>query len=186
MSGFAPTPRTSGCSGPVRIALERQMSLPIVLLSAADAGAIEAHLLRLNADDRSTRFTAGVVPDAAIARYVAGIAFDRDHLIGALDEEGRLVAFAHGCVYAVPGRSEVEVAFSVDVACRKLGLATALMAALRVAAERSGVDAVVAMCLARNAAMRRVLAGAGMRVELEDGEVHARWVAGRPAEALAA
>jgi RimJ/RimL family protein N-acetyltransferase len=153
------------------------MSYSILTLNRAEAGAIEAHLLQLNEADRSTRFTAGVVPDAAIARYVAGIPFERDHAIGAVDGEGRLIAFAHGCVYEVGGRTNVEVAFSVDVAWRNLGLATALMAALREAAERGGAEAVVAMCLARNAAMRRVFAHAGMEVEVDAGEVHARCAA---------
>lgn len=150
------------------------MTLPVVVLTAAHAAAVEAHLLRLDAGARSLRFAAGLVTDDTVRRYVAGIDPDRDVVLGAFDRNGTLVAVAHGCVYEVRGRTRIEAAFSVDAPWRGLGLATALMAELRDHAERIGAESLVAMCLARNAAMRRVFAHAGMQTEQEDGEVHAR------------
>ena len=96
------------------------MTLPVVVLTAAHAAAVEAHLLRLDAGARSLRFAAGVVTDDTVHRYVAGIDHGRDVVLGAFDRNGTLVAVAHGCVYEVRGRTRVEAAFSVDAPWRAL------------------------------------------------------------------
>jgi GNAT superfamily N-acetyltransferase len=149
------------------------MSLPIQMLEAADAGRIEDHLLRLAPADRSLRFAAGLVVDETIRRYVRGIRFGTDAVLGVFDASAELVAFAHGCVYKVGERARVEVAFSVDVEWRGRGLGTALMAQARSFAESIGADSVVGMCLARNGPMRRIFAAASMTMTREDDEVHA-------------
>jgi RimJ/RimL family protein N-acetyltransferase len=149
------------------------MSLPIRALEAADAARIERHLLRLTPADRSLRFAGGVVTDDAIRRYVAGIRFGTDAVLAVLDDSGAVVALAHGCVYRVGQGAHVEVAFSVDLERRGKGLASDLMAAMRRFAESIGAESVVAMCLARNLPMRRILANAGMAMTREEDEVHA-------------
>jgi GNAT superfamily N-acetyltransferase len=148
------------------------MSLPITVLQAADAARIEDHLLRLDPVDRSLRFAAGVVTDETIRRYVAGIRFGTDAVLG-VEEGGALIAFAHGCVYSVGKRARVEVAFSVDARRRGEGIASALMAQTRRFAESIGAHSVLGMCLARNAPMRQIFANAGMTMTREDDEVHA-------------
>ena len=152
------------------------MSLPIRTLNAADSARIEAHLLRLAPADRSLRFAAGLVTDETIRRYVAGIRFGTDAVLGMVDDGGDVVAFAHGCVYSVGKRSRVEVAFSVDAERRGKGLGSALMAEARRFAESIGAHSVLGMCLARNAAMRQIFANAGMTLTREDDEVHASCV----------
>ncbi|MEO8310008.1 MAG: GNAT family N-acetyltransferase [Caldimonas sp.] len=149
------------------------MSLPIRALQAADVIPIEEHLLRLDPVDRSLRFAAGVVTDETIRRYVAGIRFGTDAVLGVVDSAGKLVAFAHGCVYSVGKRARVEVAFSVDANQRGKGIASSLMAEARRFAQSIGAHSVLGMCLARNLPMRRIFANAGMAMTREDDEVHA-------------
>lgn len=149
------------------------MSLPIVRLRALDAAVFELHLSRLSAPDRSLRFAAGIVGDETLRRYVAGIDFERDIVLGIRDEAGTLVACAHGCVYTVAGRLRIEAAFSVDVALRRCGLCMRLMTALERYAEGLGAESLLAMCVARNQPMRRCFERAGMRISREEDEVHA-------------
>ena len=104
------------------------MSLPIRALDLADGARIEDHLLRLSPADRSLRFAAGVVTDETIRRYVAGIRFGSDAVLGIVDERGELVAFAHGCVYSVGKPARVKVAFNVDAGRRGRGWGAGLMA----------------------------------------------------------
>ena len=118
------------------------MSFPITVLRAADAARIEHHLLRLDPADRSLRFAAGVVTDDTIRRYVKGIRFGHDAVLGVVDAGGELVAFAHGCVYSVGKRARVEVAFSVDAGRRGQGIGSALMAQTRRFAESIGAHSV--------------------------------------------
>jgi RimJ/RimL family protein N-acetyltransferase len=149
------------------------MSLPILRLCALDAPALEAHMLRLSEQDRSLRFAAGLVTDETVRRYVAGIDFERDLVLGIVDSDGTLVACAHGCVYTVAGKLRIEAAFSVDAALRRSGLCARLMAALEHGAQAMRAEALVAMCVARNLPMRRCFERAGMRTSREEDEVHA-------------
>lgn len=149
------------------------MSLPIRALERADAARIEEHLLRLWPADRSLRFAAGVVTDETIGRYVGGIRFGVDAVLGNVDERGAVVALAHGSVYRVGESIRVEVAFSVDAERRGRGLGTELMAAARRFAESISADSMVAMCVARNLPMRRIFASAGMTMTRADDEVNA-------------
>ncbi len=151
------------------------MFLPIRVLQAVDAARIEEHLLRLEPVDRSLRFAAGVVTDETIRRYVAGIRFGTDAVLGMVDAGGELVAFAHGCVYTVGKRARVEVAFSVDADQRGKGIGSSLMAEARLFAESIGAHSMLGMCFARNAPMRHIFANAGMTITREDDEVHACW-----------
>ena len=149
------------------------MSLPIRVLECVDAALIEEHLLRLAPTDRSLRFAAGVVTDETIRRYVAGIRFGTDAVLGIVDAGGELVAFAHGCVYTVGKRARVEVGFSVDADRRRNGFGSALMTEARRFAESIGAHSVVGMCVARNLPMRRIFETAGMTMTREEDEVHA-------------
>lgn len=96
-----------------------------------DRARIEAHLLSLNADDRSLRFSAGVVTDDSIRACVARIRFGHDLVLGLVSQRGLLFSLAHGCVYDSRGQPHIEAAFSVDAAWRGAGLGKALMAGLR-------------------------------------------------------
>ena len=148
------------------------MTLTISRLSASHAEGIKEHLLRLSPDDRSLRFSAGLVTDESIRRYVASIPFERDAVLGLSDARGKVVGLAHGCVYEVRGGTHIEAAFSIDAGWRQQGHARGLMEAVEAFAAETGAHALVGMCSARNHRMRRVFARAGMVEPREDGEVH--------------
>ena len=138
-----------------------------------DSGAVQDHLLRLSTEDRSLRFSAGVVKDDTVRGYVQRIRLGHDIVICLLDGDGTVVGLAHGCMYEVLGSLHVETAFSVDAAWRGQGLATRLMQAVQVRARAAGARRVLGMCAVRNLPMRRVFEGAGMQLVREDDELHA-------------
>jgi len=138
-----------------------------------DLAAVQDHLLRLSADDRSLRFAAGVVKDDTVCDYVQRIRLGHDVVICLLDGDGTAVGLAHGCVYEVQGSLHVEAAFSVDAAWRGQGWATRLMQAVQVQARAVGARRVLGLCAVRNLPMRRVFEGAGMQLVREDDELHA-------------
>ena len=137
----------------------------------SDLTAVQDHLLRLSIEDRSLRFSAGVVKDDTVRAYVQRIRLGHDVVICLLD--GTVVGLAHGCVYEVKGSLHVEAAFSVDAVWRGQGLATRLMQAVQGQARAVGARRVLGMCAVRNLPMRRVFEGAGMHLVREDDEVHA-------------
>ena len=140
-------------------------------MQRADSARIQAHLLRLRPEDRSLRFSAGLVTDETLGRYVAGIRFGHDLAMGLVNDRGVLVGFAHGCVYDVRSRTRVEAALSLDAEWRGQGFGTRLMAALQTRADADA--ALVGTCAVRNLPMRRIFARAGMALTREDDEIHA-------------
>jgi GNAT superfamily N-acetyltransferase len=148
-------------------------------LQASDTDRILAHLLRLSPEDRSLRFSAGLVTDTTIRAYAARIRFGQDLVLGLLSQRGQLFGLAHGCVFDHRGQAHIEAAFSVDADWRGAGLGKALMAAVcRRACERACErTALVGQCALRNLPMRRLFEGAGLTLRREDDELHAhRWV----------
>jgi GNAT superfamily N-acetyltransferase len=148
-------------------------------LQASDADRIEAHLLRLAPEDRSLRFSAGVVTDQAVRAYVGRIRFGHDLVLGLVSQRGVLFGFAHGCVFHQRGQMHVEAAFSVDAAWRGVGLGKALMEAVQSRASERAREraALVGMCATRNWPMRRIFEGAGLTLHREEDEIRAHgWV----------
>ena len=148
-------------------------------LQAGDTDRIAAHLLRLSPEDRSMRFSAGVVTDDTIRQYVGRIRIGHDLVLGLVSQRGHLFGLAHGCVFEQGGQVHVEAAFSVDAPWRGVGLGKTLMQALQSrASERANQRvALVGMCATRNWPMRRIFEGAGLALQREDDEMHARgWV----------
>ena len=148
-------------------------SATIVALQAKNLAQVEAHLLRLAPSDRSLRFSAGLVTDETIRRYVAGIRFDRDAVLGLIDASGSIVGVAHGCMYSVAGHVHVETAFSIDAAWRHQGHGARLMRAVASFASGEGARTLIAICNARNLPMRRICERAGMEITREEDEIHA-------------
>jgi len=149
------------------------MTHTITTLRPDHIAAIESHLLRLSAPDRSLRFAAGLVTDETICRYAASIRFGHDATLGLVDDHDTVVGLAHGCAYEVRRSMHIEAAFSIDAALRGQGFGRALMAAMGAFAERAGADVLVGMCVARNLPMRRIFAHAGMTMTRDDDEIHA-------------
>lgn len=93
-------------------------------LSPRHASAIAKHLTRLSPEDRHKRFGHGA-GDESILRYVAGIPFGRDCLLGVFDGGLRLVALAH--IALDDGGASAEIGLSVDSDARGRGLGARLL-----------------------------------------------------------
>lgn len=151
------------------------MHAPIAVLQAKDRPGIEAHLLRLSAEDRSLRFAAGLVTDTMIRRHVDQLHFERDHVLGLVSLRGQVFGLAHGAVFVHAGRQHVELAFSVDAEWRRHGLGHRLMAALLARVGAACGDVVVlGRCGARNLPMRRVFEAGQLLLRRDLDEIEAR------------
>lgn len=64
-------------------------------LHVSDADRILARLLRLSAEDRSMRFSAGLVTDETIRHYAARIRFGHGRAMGQVSKLGQLMGLAH-------------------------------------------------------------------------------------------
>ncbi len=160
------------------------MYAAIVALQPADRARIEAHLLRLSAEDRSLRFAAGLVTDETVRRYAASINFGRDLVMGLVSKRGLVIGLVHGCVFDLRGQRHVEAAFSVDAEWRGHGLGRRLMEALLLRTAAEGGARVVGQCAVRNLPMRRIFERAQMTLTRDDDELDARReVAALPAPA---
>jgi GNAT superfamily N-acetyltransferase len=143
-----------------------------VRLGAVDAPRVLAHFKRLSPEDRTHRFWGAHVPDATLERYVQGLRFDADIVLGAQVGES-LIGVAHGCIYAAHGEATVEAAFSVDEPRRGCGVGRALMRSMIEHAGLAQVRSVVGLCSLRNLRMRRVFEGAGLALTRLEDEWHA-------------
>ncbi len=153
-------------------------------LQASDTDRIAAHLLRLAPEDRSLRFSAGVVTDETIRGYVGRIRFGHDLVLGLVSQRGHVFGLAHGCVFHRGRQLHIEAAFSVDAAWRGVGLGKALMKAVQLRASDCASEraALVGMCATRNWPMRRIFEGAGLTLQREEDEMRAHgWVLPRRA-----
>ncbi len=129
------------------------------------------HLLSLSADDRVDRFMA-MVSDDYVLRYVNGIGYARDILIGAF-HEGALVGLAHAAVYLDQGDLVTEVGVSVQASARRRGLGRLLLVASIDAARRFNVRRVLVLFRATNRAMAALTRSVGGRIERDATESHA-------------
>jgi GNAT superfamily N-acetyltransferase len=123
------------------------------------------HLLALPEHDRRLRFgtPAG---DAAIERYVGSIDFDRDVVLGLVDEAGHLRGFGHLVLHA----ATPELGISIDPAARGGGLGSLLLARACGHVRGAGKEHLVMHYLPENIALARLAARAGMRLDVVEGE----------------
>lgn len=116
-------------------------------LGQADREEIESHLLRLDSSDRFRRFCA-VVTDESITSLLSNLDWRRSLLVGCFVDDV-LRGLVHMCDWP-DGKREAELAISVDKACRRSGMATALMqSAMRLSAE-NGIKAVAMIAQPEN------------------------------------
>ncbi len=137
-------------------------------LGQADAGEIERHLLRLNAEDRYSRFH-GRAGDEHVQRYVARLPWPSHSAIGAF-EQGRLVGIGE-IAYDKPFLPKVaEIAVSVDRSLRTRGVGRELIErAVRAAAWR-GAGQCTLHFLQTNPAIPRIVRRLGGTVDFAEGE----------------
>jgi GNAT superfamily N-acetyltransferase len=137
-------------------------------LSAADRGALAAHLLALSNDDRRLRF--GVTAsDATIRDYAAHIDFDRDAVFGFFADDLSLGGVAH--VAIADGIAELGV--SVLAGYRRRGIGSALFQRASGFARNHFIRTLFMHCLTENAAMMHIARKSGMKIVTEGGEADA-------------
>ena len=122
-------------------------------------------LLSLPAEDRRNRFCS-TLSDAGVSRYVDGLDFVRATILGAFDDEARLIGLAE----LVPGAEESEMAFAVRPDKREQKIGTRLMDRLLQRARACGVRKAVVVFLADNTPMRKLASRAGLRIRSAEGE----------------
>jgi GNAT superfamily N-acetyltransferase len=138
------------------------------ILGQADAAEIEQHLLRLNAEDRYSRFH-GKAGDEHVRRYVAGVPWSTHAAIGAF-ADGRLVGIGE-IAYDKPFLPKVaEVAVSVDRSLRTRGVGRELIErAVRAAAWRGATHCTLHF-LQTNPSIPRIVRRLGGSVDYAEGE----------------
>lgn len=143
-------------------------------LIAAEAALVEAHLLRLDSEDRRLRFF-GAINDDAIRGYCRRKERERAVLLGAFID-GALRGAAELVVSAQRWPVGAEIALSVDKPFQGRGVGDALLRAALLMARNRLIPVVHIVCLAEHRRMRRLIGryAATMRVggaEVE-GMVH--------------
>lgn len=144
----------------------RSEATAIRRLGAADRELLLAHLLRLDAPSRRSRF-AGLVSDEGVARYVGGALTAGDATFG-LFADGTLRGVAE---LRTASGDVAEGAFSLEREWQGRGFGHQLFEALLDAARRRGTRRLVLQCLRENAAMQRIARRFAGRLTFENGEV---------------
>src|SRR5208282_683051 len=145
----------------------------------ADLPAFREHLLRLDAPSRFDRF-AMAVNNEFLIRY-ADRCFGIDDVIygyyidGTMRGAGELRAVGNNII-----GGSVEAAFSVEVAWRRRGVGTEMMARIVRAARNRRADALYMSCLAHNVAMRCLARKFSADLRFETDDVTGRLVARAP------
>ena len=158
---------------------------PVSTLGPRHREALTAHLLQLPAGDRAERF-ACAVGDDYIRRYVDGIGYGQDIVIGAMQDE-RVIALCHAPVYvdhSDGGALATEIGLSVDADLRGRGLGKALLLAAIDAAARRNVRRALAFHHPSNTAMAGLSRDIGARIENDGGAACAVFEIGAGADAI--
>lgn len=161
-------------AGPDALAARFAPWIPIRSLAPRHRERILAHLMALSEADRYLRFgyAAG---DEQIARYVAGLDFDRDEVFGVYNRKLDLIALAHlaypSADTPVPGAA--EFGGSVVAPARGRGYGARLFEHAMLHARNRGVDTLFIHALSENTAMLRIARKAGARVERAGSETDA-------------
>lgn len=131
----------------------------LITLGRRHAALMTAHLLALDATDRNNRFM-GSLSDQLLGRYVAGIRFEQDLLIGAM-QGGRLIGMAHAARYSQGDEKVIEVGLSVQADVRGQGLGKGLLLAAIAHARQLRADRAYVMFRSGNMAMAALARSAG-------------------------
>ena len=139
--------------------------VPIRSLGECHRGEIAKHLLELDAHDRYLRF-GFVAGDEQIERYVAGLDFERDEILGITNRKLALIAVAH--LAFSPDKEETpraEFGVSVAKSARGRGYGALLFERAAMDARNKGVSLLLIHALSENTAMLRIARDAGAVIE---------------------
>ncbi len=147
--------------------------VPIRGLSPRHKPRIQKHLLSLDAQDRYLRFGYPAT-DEQIERYVLGLNFERDEILGVFNRRLELVAMAH-LAYSVDPQWATCAEFGVSVSShqRGKGLGAKLFQHAVMHARNQGVSMLFVHALSENVAMLKIARHAGARVERDGSESEA-------------
>lgn len=142
-----------------------KLLIPIRSLSESHRGEIAKHLLALDSHDRYLRF-GFVASDEQVERYVAGLDFERDEILGITNRKLSLIAVAH--LAFSPSKAETpcaEFGVSVAKAARGRGYGALLFERAAMDARNKGVSLLLIHALSENTAMLRIARNAGAVIE---------------------
>ena len=147
--------------------------IPVRALSVRHRRLIKGHLLALSSQDRYLRFGYSA-SDEQVAKYVAGLNFERDEIYGIFNRRLQLIAMAHLALESDPkAASCAEFGVSVSSDARGKGLGTLLFKRAMLHARSEGVELMFIHALSENAPMLKIARNAGAVVENHGGEVEA-------------
>jgi GNAT superfamily N-acetyltransferase len=138
-------------------------------LAAGETPAYCDHLLRLDPEDRRSRFC-GTVAGRTIEERCARID-RRDTLLLGCFENGELRAAGELCLDGPTRPGGAELALSVDDAYQSRGLGTALLRRMLTLARNRAIREVRLFCLPDNTRMKALIRRMGGRLSTEEGEV---------------
>ena len=172
------TPAASATpAGWVSAAWQRLSSwVPIRSLARRHRRRIAEHLLALGERDRYLRFGYPAT-DEQIQRYVSGLDFDRDELLGIFNRRLELVAMAHLAYSPEPqmaGKPAMaEFGVSVLQKGRGRGFGSRLFERAALHGRNRGIDTLFIHALSENGPMLKIARNAGATVEREGSESEA-------------
>jgi GNAT superfamily N-acetyltransferase len=134
-------------------------SFAIQRLNEGVRASLLAHFLALPMKDRSLRFGAALAP-TVIARYVDGIDFERDEVLGLSDDTLALVGVAHVAF----ADDLAEVGISVLPAHRRRGVGGALLKRAIARARKRCIPRIFMQFLSGNVPIMRIAQRFGMDV----------------------
>lgn len=147
--------------------------VPIRSLGDGYRPQIAEHLLQLDEHDRYLRF-GYLATDAHIERYVEGLDFERDEILGITNRNLRLIAVAHLAYSNEPRRTDcAEFGVSVLKTARGRGFGARLFDRAAMDARNNGVKSMFIHALSENTAMLRIARKAGATIERDGSESEA-------------
>lgn len=144
-------------------------TLAIRRLWPAERGAIRAHLLRLDRDDRSLRFC-HAASDVFITSYCENIDWLRATVLGCF-VEGELRGVAELIRIEDVWPPTVEFALSVEEPYQNHGIGSALSRRALVMARNRLIDTVYLICLVENRKMQHIARELGASLVVREGQV---------------
>lgn len=147
--------------------------VPIRSLGPSHRERIAIHLMALDPHDRYLRFGYSA-NDEQIARYVAGLDFERDEIFGIYNRKLVLVAVAH-LAFADHLQHDLCAEFGVSVLAksRGRGYGSRLFERAVMHARNEGVDMLFIHALTENTAMIKIARNAGAQLERAGSETDA-------------
>jgi RimJ/RimL family protein N-acetyltransferase len=151
-------------------------------LSERDRRRVLRHFMALDSSDRLLRF-GSVLPDEAVAAYVARLDFKNDIVFGVVNRMFQLVGVGHlaftsrdahpDSVHYTDKEKVAEFGVSVSASARGKGVGTRLFERAAMHCRNSDVDTLYMQCLSSNRTMMHIAKKAGMEIKREYGEADA-------------